>query len=347
MKIEDYIVEPDVSVIEAMKIIERNGKGIVYLCNKRRLQGVLTDGDIRRYIIQNGDLRESVSLVSNNEPHYLLPEEDGQAQKRMGQYGIHSIPLLNSEWEIVKIFFRNSEYLQDKEQLRIPVVIMAGGKGTRLAPYTQILPKPLIPIGNKTITEHIIDRFTEYGCTHFDMVVNYKKNFIKSYFGDSENKFDISFIEETDYLGTGGGLKLLEGRYPSTFFMSNCDILIEDDYAEILKFHKEKGNMATMVCAEKHITIPYGTVETTGTGRAVCLCEKPEMNFLTNTGFYVLEPEFLHEIPADTFVHITDVLQKCIDKGFLVGAYSIPEEHWMDMGQLDELEKMKKRLEEA
>src|SRR5699024_5031742 len=107
-------------------------------------------------------------------------------------------------------------------KLNVPVVIMAGGKGTRLYPYTQILPKPLIPIGDKTITEVIMDYFEAYGCKHFDMIVNYKKNFIKSFFIDNETKRDVSFIEEEEFLGTGGGLKLLEGRYKDTFFVTNC-----------------------------------------------------------------------------------------------------------------------------
>ena len=223
-------------------------------------------------------------------------------------------------------------------------VIMAGGKGARLYPYTQILPKPLIPIGEKTITEHIMDRFSEYGCTHFDMIINYKKNFIKSYFLDNEISRDVVFIEEKKFMGTGGGLKLLEGRYASTFFMSNCDILIEADYGEIVRFHRENKNLATMVCAMKHVTIPYGTVEVSSEGRAQRLKEKPELSFITNTGFYVLEPAFLEGIPADTFIHITDIMQKYIDGGKQIGVYPIAEERWLDMGQMDELERMKKRL---
>ena len=147
------------------------------------------------------------------------------------------------------------------------------------------------------------------------------------------------FIEEKKFMGTGGGLKLLEGRYASTFFMSNCDILIEADYGEIVRFHRENKNLATMVCAMKHVTIPYGTVEVSSEGRAQRLKEKPELSFITNTGFYVLEG-----IPADTFIHITDIMQKYIDGGKQIGVYPIAEERWLDMGQMDELERMKKRL---
>lgn len=344
MQVSDFIVEPDISILEAMKVIDQNSHGIVYLCERKRLIGVLTDGDIRRYILKNGDLNQSVSVIANHQPIYLLKERKALSENTMKRYKIRSLPILNSEHEILEIRFQEETVEEKKEQLKIPVVIMAGGKGTRLYPYTQILPKPLIPIGEKTITEHIMDRFSAYGCTHFDMIVNYKKNFIKSYFFDNENLRDVSFVEEKEFFGTGGGLKLLEGRYSSTFFMSNCDILIEADYEKIIKFHKEQGNLVTMVCARKHMTIPYGTIDLSKQGRAERLNEKPELSFITNTGFYVLEPGFLNEIPGNTFIHITDVIQRCIDKGKRVGVYQIAEAQWLDMGQLDEMEKMKRHL---
>lgn len=347
MRLEDYIVESRTPVIRAMEIIDRNSRGIVYLCEGKRLVGVLTDGDIRRHLLKGGDLGQPVDGIANRDPKWLPVGEKARAKELMEQYHVRSVPLLNDRGELVRIVF--PQEAEDAEpvrgQIHVPVAIMAGGRGTRLYPYTQILPKPLIPIGEKTITEHIIDHFKAYGCTRFDMIVNYKKNFIKAYFMDHEDHIDISFIEEEEYRGTGGGLKLLEGRYDSAFFMSNCDILIEGDYGDILRAHEEQGDIATMVCAEKHVTIPYGTVEVSGSGHAARLNEKPEMSFLTNTGLYVLEPEFLKRIPDHTFIHITDVLQSCIDAGEPVGVYRIPEEDWLDMGQMDEMERMKKRLE--
>ena len=344
MQIADFIISPDRTIIEAMKQIDQNASGIVYICQERKLKGVLTDGDIRRHILRKGDLNCLVKEIGNFHPKSLTAEEKERADFEMKKYKIRSLPILNSDSELIDICFLDGIAEKSKPQLGTPVVIMAGGKGTRLYPYTQILPKPLIPIGEKTITEHIMDHFSAYGCTHFDMIVNYKKNFIKSYFLDNEIVRDVSFVDETKFLGTGGGLKLLEGRYSSTFFMSNCDILVEEDYGEILKFHKEKKNLITMVCAVKQMTIPYGTVDVADGGQVLRLNEKPELSFITNTGFYVLEPEFLEKIPTDTFIHITDVIQNCINEGDKVGIYPITEEHWLDMGQLDELERMKANL---
>lgn len=345
MQLEDFLVTPSCSVIEAMKQINYNGKGVVYVCENGSVLGALTDGDIRRYILRNGDLKEEVSQIANLTPKVLHERELGNVVEVMKRNKLRSIPVLDKNDQIKEIYFEEEITRRKKKSLGLPVVIMAGGKGTRLYPYTKILPKPLIPIGDKTITEHIMERFMEYGCSHFDMVVNYKKNFIKAYFVDNENPVDIDFIEESKFLGTGGGLKLLEGRYTSTFFVSNCDILIEEDYGDILEFHEKQKNLITIVSAVKHLKIPYGTIDVSDTGYAMRLNEKPELSFITNTGMYVLEPQFLNEIPNDTFIHITDIIQKCIDKGENVGVYPIPEERWLDMGQLDELQRMQMVLE--
>lgn len=342
--LEEYIISEDFSIKEAMQQIDRNTKGIVYVVKDKKLSGALTDGDVRRYILSSGDIEKKVSQIMNANPKFLLLENENDVSKKLKEYKLHSLPILNGNHEMLKIYFDDELVEKEKQKLDIPVVIMAGGKGTRLYPYTQILPKPLIPIGEETITERIMDHFEEYGCTEFSMIVNYKKNFIKSYFEDSEKKRNVKFIEEKTFLGTGGGLKLLNKQINSTFFMTNCDILIEEDYAKILKCHREKKNLVTMVCAVKKMVIPYGTVITDEDDRVIEMKEKPELSFVTNTGFYILEPEFLELIPDNTFVHITDIIQKCIDLKKNIGIYRISEDKWLDMGQLEELEKMKEKL---
>lgn len=344
MQIIDYIIGTESSVVDALKQINKNSKGIVYVCKDGSLCGSITDGDIRRHILNKGSLNDSVVSIMNSKPVYCYLQDKDLAQKKMDQSHIRSIPILDEENRVVEIAFVNEKKFSENKQLDTAVVIMAGGKGTRLYPYTQILPKPLIPIGEKTITEHIMSRFEEYGCYHFDMIVNYKKNFIKSFFLDNENTYDVNFIDEEEFLGTGGGLKLLEGKYDTTFFMTNCDILIEEDYAKILEYHQNNRNIITMVCAEKNMVIPYGTVEVSDNGKVCALKEKPSLSFITNTGFYIIEPEFLQMIPDNTFIHITDVIQKCIDAGKDVGVFTISEDKWLDMGQMEELEKMKKKL---
>lgn len=344
MDINDFIVSEENSVLEVMKVIDKNTKGIAFLCKSGKLLAVVTDGDIRRFILKNGNLHDEIRSIANYSPIYVTNEEVVDFNEYMMQHSITAVPVVNKKKKILSVRFLYDNRTLRNTSLNIPVVIMAGGKGTRLYPYTQILPKPLIPVGDKTITEHIMDHFEAFGCTHFDMIVNYKKNFIKSFFLDNEQKRDVDFIDETEFLGTGGGLRLLEGRYKDSFFVTNCDILIEEDYAEMVKYHKNEGNIITIITAMKTVTIPYGTIDVTDNGSVKRLNEKPSFTFMTNTGLYILEPEFLDYIPENTFVHITDTIQTCIDKGEKVGIYPISEHAWMDMGQMEELEKMRERL---
>ena len=344
VNLKDFIVSEETTVFEVMKVIDHNTKGIAFVCKDKKLLGVVTDGDIRRFILRRGNLDNPIREIANYNPKFVTNGEDIDYFAYMKRYSIRALPIVNKNRKLLSIRFLYGDKPVLSNNLQVPVVIMAGGKGTRLYPYTQILPKPLIPIGDKTITEIIMDHFEAFGCTHFDMIVNYKKNFIKSFFIDNEIKRDVNFIEEPDYFGTGGGLKLLEGFYSDTFFVTNCDILVKEDYSEILKYHKENNNIITLVAATKNVTIPYGTIELTPEGNVKKLNEKPSFSFLTNTGLYVLEPRFLTKIPKDTFIHITDVIQACINDGERVGIYPISDHAWMDMGQLEELEKMRERL---
>lgn len=344
--LEDFMVSEEDSVLQVMRIIDKNGRGIAFVCDNGNLLAVVTDGDIRRYIIHNGDLNNSINHIANYTPKYVFQDEIISYDKYMKKNFITAIPVISRDKKLLSIHFLNDGQALKKRKVKAPVVIMAGGKGTRLYPYTQILPKPLIPVGDKTITELIMDRFEAFDCKAFDLIVNYKKNFIKSYFTDNEVTRNVQFIEEKEYYGTGGGLKLLEGKYSEPFFMTNCDILLEEDYYEIMNTHKEANNIITIVAATKNVTIPYGTIQVSDTGQVQQLKEKPNFSFLTNTGFYVISPEFLKRIPENTFIHITDIIQNCIKEGDKVGIYPVNESAWMDMGQLEELEKMRERLEE-
>lgn len=344
MKIGDYVIDCQESILAAMEKIDNNRKGTVYISEDEKIAGVITDGDIRRYILKNGNLNHAVITIANKKLTWITVEDEKNVEKLLKEKQITSIPVLDSSRHLIKIYFTDDVVSDEEKHLNLPIVIMAGGQGTRLYPYTRILPKPLIPVGDQTITEHIMDSFGRFGCYKFDMIVNYKKNFIKSYFLDYQCKYKVDFVEEEQFLGTGGGLKLLEGKYTSTFFVTNCDILVDADYSAIIDYHKKNKNIVTMVCAMKNMVIPYGTVEMTEDGRALSLIEKPKLSFVTNTGLYVLEPEFIEAIPENTFIHITDLIQQCIDEGRNVGVYKINEEQWLDMGQMEELENMKRKL---
>ena len=344
-ELSSFIIQEKTSVYDSAVAIDKNRRKIVFVCAGMKLLGSLTDGDIRRYILSSGNLSKSVRHAANTNPTFLTIDEISKAQHMIqSNPTLRGIPIVNENGEIVSIVFSEKTSVRRQTILDTPVVIMAGGKGTRLAPFTDVLPKPLIPVGDMTITEHIMERFIDYGCEDFTMIVNHKRELIKAYFSESPCKGNLRFIDEDEFRGTCGGLKLLDGVIDGRFFMTNCDILVDADYEDILEHHKKRGAIITLVCAIKKISVPYGTVEMDDDGNPVKIVEKPEYPLLTNTGMYVIEPSVLDFIPSDTHIHMTDLLQKLIDDGHPVGIYPIGEAGWMDMGQIDELAKMEKSL---
>ncbi|WP_353093813.1 nucleotidyltransferase family protein [Tissierella praeacuta] len=346
MNIQDLFINQDLSIKEALKKLDETAKKILLVVESNKLIGVLTDGDIRRWILKSGNLNEPVRLIMIKSPKYIFEENIKNAKKVLKEYSIEAIPVLNRKKEVIDIMFWNDNFNRKFKfnKMDNPVVVMAGGKGTRLDPYTKILPKPLIPIGDIPIVERIINRFNEYGCNDFYMTVNYKKNMIKAYFNEIEKTYKIDYIEEDKPLGTVGSLYLLKEKIKDTFFVSNCDILIEGNYSDMLKYHKEHKTKITLITSLKHYTIPYGVIQINGDSDVKRMIEKPEYDFLVNTGMYILEPEVINDIPENKFFHITDLINHYINKGEKIGIYPVSEGAWLDMGQFKEMEIMLERL---
>ena len=226
-----------------------------------------------------------------------------------------------------------------KDKINIPVIIMAGGKGTRLDPFTRVLPKPLIPVGDKTIVEIIIDKFLVYGANTFFLSVNHKANIIKSYFEDLTLSYYLYYIEENSPLGTAGSLKLIQNKISENIFVTNCDILVDADYFDLSVFHKSNNYSITIVASLKHFNIPYGVCEINDGGALKKIIEKPEYNFLVNTGMYVLKSEVLNLIPSDKAFDMTDLINAVTFSGGKVGVYPISEKSWIDIGEWSEYRK--------
>ena len=347
MKLEELFIREDATILQTMKQLDETGQRILFIAPEGRLQAVLTDGDLRKFLLRGGRLEDPVRLAANYSPKSLPLEERGRAKSMLERHSIDALPLLDRDGHVADVVFATGLDVDNRKQANIPVVVMAGGLGTRLYPYTKILPKPLIPVGEKPICELILERFSDFGCRRMLLVVNYKKNMIKSYFNDLEDlRYQVEYVDETEFLGTGGGLSLLKGKLDSTFFFSNCDTLLDVDYGDVYQYHKKHGNLITMICAYKHYTVPYGVVEMGENGAIAAMREKPELNFLTNTGVYVVEPQVVEEMEEGRKVGFPDVIDEYRRKGLPVGVYPINESAWMDMGQMEELEKMRRRLEQ-
>lgn len=344
-----YQIEKTATVIEALQKIDLNAKGMLFITDsENRLEGVITDGDVRRWLIKTGNLQAKVEEFMNGSPFLVHRNNAETAIKIMREKKVTAIPVVDERSILVDIVFEDADeaalFSVSSELRQVPLVIMAGGKGTRLYPYTKILPKPLIPIGDIPIMERIIDRFRRFGVEDYYVAVGYRKNMIRSYFSELANGYSLNYIEEEQPLGTAGSLKLMREQLRDTFFVTNCDILINADYEDIYKHHKESGNDITVISALKNVVVPYGVMKTAENGVVVRMEEKPKLSYLVNTGMYVLEPSVIEKIPDDTFFHMTDLIDKLIASGRQVGMYPVSEESFLDMGEFEEMRRMEQKL---
>ena len=339
-----FIGRDTLTVSEAMQKIDMNSSGILFLVDVHgAMRGCITDGDVRRFLLAGGEMTASAVSAANLHPRVASDREEAKAIYHKKDF--IAVPVVNEFGEIIDIYTGDTNsFRKPHKPLNVPVVINAGGKGTRLAPFTKVLPKPLIPVGELPIIELIMQEYQSYACTDFHIIVNYKKDLLKAYFYDSAGDYRITWYDETEPLGTGGGLSLLKGKLDSTFFFSNCDASLTANYESMLEFHKENGNTVTMICAYKNLSIPYGVVEMGANGIIENMREKPLMSFLTNTGIYIVEPEVVNEMNDGEAIGFPDVIEKQRKKGKKVAAYPVSENEWMDMGQLSELDKMRMKL---
>lgn len=345
LDVKDFLIDEACTMLDAMEKLNKVGKKALFVVREGEMVAALTDGDIRRWILKKGDVHAKVSDIANYDPKYVYEEDGVLARQYMDEYSVDALPVLNANNEIVRIVMRDDTVVRMRHRISVPVVIMAGGLGTRLHPYTRILPKPLIPINGVPIVERIMDDFNKYGVDEFFLVLNHKRNMVKAYFSDISKTYRINYIEEEEPLDTGGGLSLLKGKIRVPFILSNCDILVAEDYGKIYEHHKTQGNLITIVCALKRMEIPYGVVQINAEGELEKMTEKPEISFLTNTGMYVVEPEVIDQLEENRVVSFPEIILEHRRSGHRIGIYPVNEYDWLDMGQLDELERMRLRLE--
>lgn len=348
--IEDNCILYSKPMAEALSKLNSVEPKVLFVVDEgQHLIGTATDGDIRRAILSGADVNSNIASFANTLPVVIsddnVPDLD-EAERITVKLGISAIPVTDETGHVKGMLTDWVGRSIIKSKIDVPVVMMAGGKGTRLYPFTKILPKPLIPIDGVPISERIIDGFCELGCNVFHVIVNYKKNMIKSYFNDTFHDYSIMFYDENEPLGTGGGLKLVEKEIDGTFILTNCDIIIMDDIEEILRHHKNNANSVTMVCSLKEYEIPYGVVNSNDEGVIESLDEKPKLSFLTNTGYYILERDVFDFIKPNEKIGMPDIVMRMKRAGYRTGVYPISETSWLDMGQFDTMENMERRIRE-
>jgi dTDP-glucose pyrophosphorylase len=344
--VKPFLVPQTHTTRQAMEQLEKTEEKIVFVIDdESRLIGSLTDGDIRRWILSDGDLKAQVFRVCNRKPYVA---EEGfvteQVRNDMLNGNLGCVPVINRSREIVRLLFWKELFqgvvgIQPKRRLDLPVVIMAGGQGTRLAPFTNVLPKPLIPVGDRTVIEIIIDQFLPYGLNQFHLSVNYKSKILKSFFEELAPEYSVQYLEEKEPRGTAGALRALYSPAPEHLIVTNCDIVIQADFADLVSFHTDNHYDLTLVASLKDYRIPYGVCELESGGSLAHITEKPQYSFLVNAGMYVVRRDRLDLIPEHTRCDMTDFIELIKASGGRVGVFPIGENAWVDTGEWVEYRK--------
>ena len=350
-KLKEIQVLKSTTIKEAVVIMDDVGYGLcVCIDNSKKVIGLMTDGDFRRGVLNGIDLNNPVESIVNKD---FIKIEEGFSQEDIEGIFLNTVarivPVLGVNGALQNIiskdvFFDGKGETQIKENIPYPVVIMAGGEGTRLAPFTNILPKPLLPLGNDPVIKVIMDRLNDGGVDEFYITVNSKKKMIKGYFHDHKSPYKIHFVDENEPLGTAGSLGLIKENININFFVVNCDVVLDVDYSDLVKFHNTGGFDLTLVASMKHYTVPYGVCNVDKQGLLVSMHEKPEQDLLVNTGLYFLNRSVLDLISGDEFLHMTDIIHMLKEKGFKVGVYPVTEKSWLDVGQWEEYSETLKQL---
>jgi len=343
IKLKKYCIHKNTTIKNALKSLDISAYKCLLVTEKNsKLIGTLTDGDLRRAIISGKSINNKITNYFNKKPKFVFEKKFNQ--KSINQYFkkdlINILPVVDKNLilkDIIKVsdLLNNKEFKNKKNNFRRnDVVIMAGGFGKRLKPFTDILPKPLIPLNNKPLIDHIIDNFKIYGFNNFTLTTHYKNEILNAFFR-TKNYKNLNIIFEKKPLGTIGALSNLN-KISENFFVSNCDTIIKTNYQEILDFHKKDKNIATIVSCIKKYTLPYGDCKFDENGNFIRILEKPSIEIFANTGFYVFNKSILNYIQKNKYIDAPELFKILNKNNCKVGVYPIEEKYWLDTGQWKE-----------
>ncbi|MFD1037191.1 nucleotidyltransferase family protein [Virgibacillus byunsanensis] len=337
-KWEMALVGPDQSIYDVMKIIDKSATQIALVVDeKEKLLGTVTDGDIRRGLLSKIPLDSSIKEVMNSEPKTITKStKESQIYKLLVNKGLKFLPIVTEDNELIDV--KTLEDINPVKERKNPVVLMAGGLGTRLLPLTEDTPKPLLKVGDKPILETIIENFISHNFNNFYISVNYQAEKIKDYFGDGKEwGCTIQYIEESKRLGTAGALSLVPKVHNEPMIVMNGDLLTKANFSKLIDFHEEYGATATMCVREYQETIPYGVIQSKN-HKFLGVEEKPTFRYLVNAGVYVLNPEAMQYIPDNEFYDMPTLFGKLNEIEKETCIFPI-HEYWLDIGRLKDYEK--------
>lgn len=329
---------PSSTIKEALENISASGMKIAIVVDQKdKVIGTITDGDIRKGLLSNFNLADSIEKLYFKKPTIAnINESKKSIIKKAISNKLYQIPIVDNNGKLVDV--EDLATLLNVTHKKNRVILMAGGLGSRLYPLTKDTPKPLLHVGNKPILETIIKKFAQYGFVNITISVNYKAQLIKEYFKDgSEFGVNIDYIEEKKRLGTAGALSLIKNKPSEPFFVMNADLLTDVNFSHLLDYHIESRSEATMCVREYDYQIPYGVI-TTKESKIISIEEKPIQSFFVNAGIYVLSPNVFEYIPHNVFFDMPTLFNTLIEKGNNTLSFPI-HEYWLDIGRIEEFEK--------
>ncbi|GAB6052560.1 nucleotidyltransferase family protein [Magnetospira thiophila] len=340
----DTIVASGTPIQEAIRILDETAAQICLVVDgEDRLLGTVTDGDIRRGLLRAVQLSEPVERVMKRDFVASLASEDKSDRiKAMVSMKVHQLPIIDPRGRIVGLEILDKLVAQTVQHDNW-VLLMAGGLGTRLHPLTHTKPKPLIEVGGKPILETILAQFVRQGFHRFFISVNYRREMIKSHFGDGERwGAEILYLDEPEALGTAGALGLVPEVPDKPMIVMNGDLLTKVNFEALLDFHRQSGAHATMAVREYDFQVPFGVVDLAD-DRITDIIEKPVHRFLVNAGLYVIAPEVLSEIPGSERFDMPDLFRKLIAQNHSTKVFPI-REYWLDIGRSVDLDRAREEF---
>jgi dTDP-glucose pyrophosphorylase len=346
VELEDVLLPPETTIHRALEQLVRNMRQIVLVVDEeRRLLGTVTDGDIRRGLLKRIDLDEPISRIMNRAPAKAGPDTNRDTRLRiMEENEYRHLPIVDEDGRVVALEVLSELLKQDR--LENPVVILAGGKGRRLMPLTQDLPKPMLPVGGRPMLETIIEGFARQRFHRFFLSVNYKSEIIEDHFGDGSSLgVSITYLREDQPLGTAGPLSALPDRPDNPIFVMNGDLLTSIDFKQLLTFHQDQKSDATMCVREYDFEVPFGVAEIDGT-RLTGISEKPVQRFFVNAGIYLLNPSVLSMVPKNEPFDMPELFKRVLARGMNAAAFPL-REYWMDIGRISDFEQAQRDFPEV